>query len=60
MAARCSAAWMLFGGMDEAAREVRVCAIAAGLGPRTQAHAVGDEAPWIADQVAEQFGTQGE
>jgi hypothetical protein len=49
----------LLGGVDEAGREVRACAIAAGLGQRTQVHAVGDGAPWIADQVAQQFGTQG-
>jgi hypothetical protein len=49
----------LLGGVQEAGREVRGCAIAAGLGQHTQVHAVGDGASWIADQVAEQFGTQG-
>ena len=50
----------LLGGVDEAGRELRACAIAADLGHHTQVHAVGDGAPWIADQVAEQFGTQGQ
>jgi hypothetical protein len=50
----------LLGGVDEAGRELRACAIAAGLGKHTQVHAVGDGAAWIADLVAEQFGTQGQ
>ena len=49
----------LLGGVEAAGRQLRTCAIAAGLGNHTQVHAVGDGAPWIADQVAEQFGTQG-
>ena len=34
--------------------------IEAGLGCNTYVHAVGDGAPWIADQVAQQFGAQGQ
>ena len=34
-------------------------AVAAGLHRRTHLHAVGDGAPWIAEQIEVQFGTQG-
>ena len=34
-------------------------AIAAGLGRQTLVHGVGDGAPWIAEQMEVQFGTQG-
>lgn len=33
---------------------------AAGLGPRTHVHGVGDGAPWILTQFQEQFGGQGQ
>lgn len=49
----------LLGGVEGAGRELLACALAVGLGEGTHVHAVGDGAPWIADQVAEQFGTQG-
>jgi hypothetical protein len=35
------------------------CATQAGFGSNTAIHAVGDGAPWIADQVEDQFGAQG-
>ena len=34
------------------------CARAAGFGTNSRLHAVGDGAPWIAEQVEQQFGTQ--
>ena len=34
-------------------------AVQAGLGRNTNVHAVSDGAPWIVDQVSEQFGLQG-
>jgi hypothetical protein len=34
------------------------CAIACGMGSNTQVHAVGDGAPWIANQVETAFGEQ--
>ena len=37
----------------------RATALAAGLGPQTHVHGVGDGAPWILTQFQEQFGTQG-
>ena len=49
----------LLGGVATAGEELLGCAVAAGLGSHTRVHAVGDGAPWIADQVAEQFGTRG-
>jgi hypothetical protein len=38
----------------------RDTAQAAGLGPRTQVHGVGDGAEWILSQFEEQFGAQGD
>lgn len=38
----------------------RATAQAAGLGPRTHVHGVGDGAPWILTQFEEQFGEQGD
>lgn len=49
----------LNGGVEVAGRQLLGCAIAAGLGTDTRVHALGDGATWIADQVAERFGTQG-
>jgi hypothetical protein len=49
----------LEGGAEEAGRPLLHCAVKAGWGTRTHIHAVGDGAPWIADQVAERFGAQG-
>jgi hypothetical protein len=47
------------GDVDTAGRKLLACATQAGFGAGTQIHAVGDGAPWIADQVEEQFGAQG-
>lgn len=55
----CTFGATLNGGVEVAGRQLLRCAIAAGLGTETQVHALGDGAPWIADQVAERFGTQG-
>ncbi len=49
----------LEGGVEEAGRHLLHCAVKSGLGPVTQVHAVGDGAPWIADQVDTCFGLQG-
>lgn len=47
------------GGAAGAGKRLLGCAVEAGFGRRTQVHAVGDGAKWIADQVEEQFGGQG-
>ncbi|MDY6991481.1 MAG: UPF0236 family protein [Pseudomonadota bacterium] len=47
------------GTVDEAGQCLLNTAIFAGFGPRTQLHAVGDGAPWIAEQVQDKFGKQG-
>jgi hypothetical protein len=47
------------GGVEESGRQWWRCAAKAGFGPGSQLHAVGDGAPWIANQVDLQFGTQG-
>ena len=47
------------GGVEESGRQWRRCAAKAGFGPGSQLHAVGDGAPWIANQVEMQFGMQG-
>jgi hypothetical protein len=49
----------LQGDVDTAGRKLFACATQAGFGAGTHIHAVGDGAPWIADQVEEQFGAQG-
>ncbi len=49
----------LNGGVEGAGRHLLDCAVKAGLGPDTQVHALGDGAPWIADQVDLRFGAQG-
>jgi hypothetical protein len=49
----------LEGGVEGAGRHLLHCAVKAGLGPDTQVHAVGDGAPWIANQVDICFGAQG-
>lgn len=41
-----------------AGRELLACAQHAGFGRGSEVHAVGDGAPWIADQVENQFGAQ--
>jgi hypothetical protein len=47
------------GGVEESGRQWGRGAAKAGFGPGSQLHAVGDGAPWIANQVDLQFGTQG-
>jgi Uncharacterised protein family (UPF0236) len=47
------------GDVDTAGQKLFECATQAGFGVGTRIHAVGDGAPWIADQVEEQFGAQG-
>jgi hypothetical protein len=48
-----------FGGPAEVGRQLLNCAIRAGAGTATKVHCVGDGAVWIADQVEQQFGSQG-
>ena len=47
------------GSVDKAGQQLHECAKLAGFGDKTQLHAVGDGAKWIADQVEEQFGARG-
>ena len=47
------------GGVEESGQQWWRCAVKAGFGPGSHLHAVGDGAPWIANQVDLQFGTQG-
>lgn len=49
----------LQGDVRVAGRQLADCAARAGFGAHTEVHAVGDGAPWIADQVDDQFGAQG-
>jgi hypothetical protein len=49
----------LQGDVAAAGQQLFACARLAGFGKGTQVHAVGDGAPWIADQVEDQFGAQG-
>ncbi len=49
----------LSGTVAEARKRLYDCAVQAGFGNKTQLHAVGDGATWIADQIDEQFGAQG-
>lgn len=49
----------LQGDVATAGQELFSCAQRAGFGTGTHVHAVGDGAPWIADQVEDQFGAQG-
>ncbi|AFL74584.1 hypothetical protein Thivi_2664 [Thiocystis violascens DSM 198] len=50
----------LQGGVEEVGRELFNCAREAGFGTHTRVHAVGDGALWIADQIDQQFGQQGQ
>ena len=47
------------GGISEAGQHLYHCAVTAGFGKSSQLHAVGDGAPWIADEVEGRFGGQG-
>jgi len=49
----------LQGDALRAGQHLFACARAAGFGTNSRIHAVGDGAPWIADQVEQRFGTQG-
>jgi hypothetical protein len=49
----------IFRHVADAGKQLYDCAIQAGFGKRTQLHAVGDGATWIADQIDHQFGAQG-
>jgi hypothetical protein len=46
------------GGAETAGQQLLACAVRAGFGVNSHVHAVGDGAPWIVGQVAEQFGAQ--
>ena len=47
------------GSVDDAGQSLLNTAILAGFGQKTHFHGVGDGASWIANQVADKFGTQG-
>jgi len=47
------------GGVEESGRQWWRCAAKAGFGPGSHLHAVGDGAPWIANQLELHFGPQG-
>lgn len=49
----------LQGDVASAGQKLFDCAREAGFGRGSYVHAVGDGAPWIADQVEDQFGAQG-
>jgi hypothetical protein len=49
----------LQGDAATAGQHLFACAKAAGFGSNSRIHAVGDGAPWIAEQVEQHFGTQG-
>lgn len=50
----------LQGGVEGAGKALFDCALRAGFGMDTQVHSVGDGATWIADQIDEKFGQQGQ
>jgi hypothetical protein len=45
--------------VDAVGEDMKRLALAKGLRPKTRIHALGDGAPWIAEQVECQFGDQG-
>lgn len=47
------------GSVNDAGQCLLNSAILAGFGRQTQLHAIGDGAPWIAEQVQDKFGRQG-
>ena len=49
----------LQGDVDKVGQQLRACAREAGFVNGDQIHALGDGAPWIAEQVRKQFGVQG-
>lgn len=48
-----------FGSVEQAGMRLYEASEKAGLTPQTKVHSVGDGAPWIAEQVEKQFGSQG-
>jgi hypothetical protein len=46
-------------GAEEAGRQLGQLAALSGLKPKSRVHGLGDGAPWIAEQMEVQFGTQG-
>lgn len=48
----------LEGDVSVAGQQLLACAVRVGVGKESYVHAVGDGAPWIADQVEVQFGAQ--
>ena len=48
-----------FGTTQEAGQQLLQCAKQVGFGENTKIHGVGDGAPWIAEQIDEQFGING-
>jgi hypothetical protein len=49
----------LLGDVHTAGKQLRACAKRAGFGKGHKVHGVGDGAPWIANQIKENFGSQG-
>lgn len=47
-----------FDDINTVGKHIRFCVDKAGCGGNSQIYAIGDGAPWIADQVALQFGNQ--
>lgn len=47
-----------FSDINTVGKHIRYCVDKAGCGANTKIHAVGDGAPWIAEQVDTQFGSQ--
>jgi hypothetical protein len=46
------------GSVEEVGKQIHHCVKVVGCNDNTKIHCVGDGAPWIANQVEEQFGTQ--
>ena len=46
------------GGVDKVGQQIRWCVDEVGCNENTKIHCVGDGAPWIANQVEDQFGSQ--
>ena len=49
----------LTGDVELAGKQLRACAKRAGFGAGHKVHGVGDGAPWIAKQMKQRFGSQG-
>lgn len=45
-------------GVDKVGQQIRMCVDKVGRNDNTKIHCVGDGAPWIANQVEDQFGSQ--